>query len=193
MRATAEQEEIDGVHPEKVCEMGLSVSCKRRVCRFNKQGAWLNHDVGEFVKQSAIIEVETLRHQQSILPRNSTETLYIKLLSEDRQKDGEDKVGRLIKSMNGTPDASHIWQLGCANRICGELGDFRRGKQSAALFYNPNQDVRMTIQGDFECLLEDEGLKHIDTQIQRHSQRQGRKPGFKDSNLNNLVMLNCDH
>ena len=27
LRATPEQEEIDGVHPENVCEMGLSVSC----------------------------------------------------------------------------------------------------------------------------------------------------------------------
>ena len=27
LRATAEQEEIDGVHPENVCETGLSVSC----------------------------------------------------------------------------------------------------------------------------------------------------------------------
>ena len=31
--------------------------------------------------------------------------------AEDRQKYGEDKVGRLVKSMYGTQDASHIWQL----------------------------------------------------------------------------------
>ena len=97
------------------------------------------------------------------------------------------------KNMCGTQDASHIGQLGCANRICGESGSFQRNKHSAALFYNPNQDVRMTMQGDFECLLDDDGLKHINTQIQRRSERQGRTPGFKDSNLNNLVMLNCDH
>ena len=36
---------------------------------------------------------------------------YIKLPVEDRQKYGEDKVGRLVKSMYGTPDAFHIWQL----------------------------------------------------------------------------------
>ena len=96
----------------------------RRVCGFNKQGACLSHGVGEFV-----IEVETLRHQQSILPRNN------------------DK---------------------------------------------PNQDVRMALQGDFEWLLDDDGLQHINTQIQRRSERQGRTPGFKDSNLNNLMMLNCE-
>ena len=33
---------------------------------------------------------------------------YIRLPAEDRQKFGEDKVGRLIKSMYGTQDASHI-------------------------------------------------------------------------------------
>ena len=37
--------------------------------------------------------------------------IYIKLPAEDRQKNGEDKVGRLIKSMYGTQDASHVWQL----------------------------------------------------------------------------------
>ena len=64
--------------------------------------------------------------------------IYIRLPAEDRQKDGQDKVGRLVKSMCGTQDASHIWQLGCVNLICGELGGFRRGKHSASLFHNPN-------------------------------------------------------
>ena len=92
--------------------------------------------MGEFVEQRKTIEVETLRHQQSTFPRNSPETP-----AEDRQKYGEDKVGRLIKSMCGTQDASHIWQLDYVNLICGELGGFGRGKHSAALFHNPNQDV----------------------------------------------------
>ena len=58
------------------------------------------------------------------------------------------KLADFIKSMYGTQDASHIWQLDYVNLICGELGGFRRGKHSAALFYNPNQDVRMTVHGD---------------------------------------------
>ena len=74
--------------------------------------------------------------------------IYIKLPAEDRQKYGEDKVGRLIKSMYGTQDASHIWQLNCVNLTCGKLGGFRRGKHSAALFHHPNQDVRMAVHGD---------------------------------------------
>ena len=74
--------------------------------------------------------------------------IYIKLPAEDRQKYGEDTVGRLIKSMYGTQDASHIWQLDHVNLICGELGGFRRGKHSAALFQNRNQDVRMAVHGD---------------------------------------------
>ena len=66
---------------------------------------------------------------------------YIRLPAEDRQKNGEDKVGRLIKSMYGTQYVSHIWQLDYVNLICGELGRFRRCKHGAALFHNPNQDV----------------------------------------------------
>ena len=38
--------------------------------------------------------------------------------------------------MYGTEDASHIWQLDYVNLICGELGGFRRGRHSAALFHN---------------------------------------------------------
>ena len=37
--------------------------------------------------------------------------IYIKLPAKDRQKYGENNVGRLINSMYGTQDASHIWQL----------------------------------------------------------------------------------
>ena len=62
------------------------------------------------------------------------------------------------------------------------------GNHNAALLYNPNQDVRMAMQGDFECLLhDDDGFKHIDIQIQRRRERDERRLGFKDSNLNNLV------
>ena len=39
-----------------------------------------------------------------------------------------------------------------------------RGKHNAALFHNPNQDVRMAMQGDFQCLLDNDGFKHIDIQ-----------------------------
>ena len=57
--------------------------------------------------------------------------IHIRLPAADRQKYGVNKVGRLIKSMSGTQDASHIWQLDHVNLICGELGGFLRGKTTA--------------------------------------------------------------
>ena len=64
--------------------------------------------------------------------------------------------------MYGSQDSSHTWQLDCVNQICGELGGFRRGKHSAALFHNPNQDVRMSVHGDdFVCLSDDVGTKEM--------------------------------
>ena len=60
--------------------------------------------------------------------------IHIRLPAEDRQKYGEDKVGRLIKSMYGTQDASHIWQLDYVTLIFAELGGFRGGKHSAVSF-----------------------------------------------------------
>ena len=78
--------------------------------------------------------------------------IYIRLPAEERQEYDEDKVGRIIKSMYVTQDASHIWQLDYVNLICGESGGFRRGTHSAALFHNPNQDVRMAVRGDDLCV-----------------------------------------
>ena len=139
---------------------------RRPVCRLNKQGAWLKLDVGEFVEQKKVIEVEMLRHQRSVLPRNNGET------------------------------HSHL------TRACVEHNAERRktdaalckSKHNAALLHNPNQGVIttvqedendtkdgdytlvlcVTLQGDLGYLLEEDGLKHINTQIQRHSERQGR-------------------
>ena len=50
--------------------------------------------------------------------------------------------------MYGTQHASHIWQLDYVTLICGELERIRRGKHSAALFNNSNEDVRMAVHGD---------------------------------------------
>ena len=78
--------------------------------------------------------------------------------------------------------------------ICGESGGFRRGQHRAALFHNPNQDVRMAVPGDdLVCLSDDDGLKHIDKLLKSTytAKRHGRTRGFKDSNLNDLVSLNC--
>ena len=78
--------------------------------------------------------------------------------------------------MYGTQDASHIWQLDYVDLICGELEGFPRGKHSAALFHNPNQDVRMAMRGDdFVCLSDDvfsnpnrqgKTWEHLDSKIQ---------------------------
>ena len=39
---------------------------------------------------------------------------------------------------------------------------FRRGKHSAALLHNPDQEVGMAVHGDdFVCLSDDDGLKHV--------------------------------
>ena len=78
--------------------------------------------------------------------------------------------------MYETQDASHIWQLDYVNLICGELGGFRRGKHSAALFHNPNQDVRMVVHGDdFVCLSDDDNLNINDSFVKSklHSERHG--------------------
>ena len=116
--------------------------------------------------------------------------IYIKLPAEGRQK--YDKVGRWVKGVYGTEDASHIWQLDYLNLICGEFGVFRRGKHSAALFHNPNQDVRMAVHGDdFVCLSDDDGLKHIDSLLKsKYTAKDMRTLGFEDSDVKSFLLLN---
>ena len=118
--------------------------------------------------------------------------IYIRLPAEDRQKYGEDKVGRLVKSTYRTQDASHIWHLDYVNLICGELGGFRRGQRSAALFHNPNQDERMAVHGDdFVCLSDNDGLKHIDSLLKsKYTAKDTGTLGFEDSHVKSLLLLN---
>ena len=94
--------------------------------------------------------------------------------------------------MHGTQDASHIWQLDCVNLICGELGGFRRGKHSEALFHYPIQDVRMAVHGDdFVRLSDDDGLKHIDSlRKSKHTTKDMGTLAFEDSDVKSLLCLN---
>ena len=118
--------------------------------------------------------------------------IYIILPAEDRQKYGEDNVGRLTKSTYGTQDASHIWQLDYVNLICGELGGFRRGKHSATLFHSSDEDVRMAVYGDdFVCLSDDDGLKHIDGLLKsKYTAKDMGTLGCEDSDVKSLLLLN---
>ena len=138
-----------------------------------------------------------LRHydiSQAHFQGTAQRLIYIKLPAEDRQKQGEDKVGRLVKSMYGIQDASHIWHLDYVNLICGELGGLRRGKHSAALFHNPHQDVRKTVHGDdFVCLSDDDELKHIDCLLKyKYTAKDMGTLGFKDSDVKSLLLLNSE-
>ena len=94
--------------------------------------------------------------------------------------------------MHETQDASHIWKRDYVNLICGELGGFRRGKHSAALFHNPNQDVRVAVRGDdFVCLSDDDGLKHIDSLLKsKYTAKDMGTLGFEDSDVKIFLLLN---
>ena len=78
------------------------------------------------------------------------------------------------------------------NLICGELGGFRRGKHSAALFHNPSQDVRTAVLGDdFVCLSDNDGLKHIDSLLKsKYTAKDMGTLGFGDSDVKSLRLLN---
>ena len=111
--------------------------------------------------------------------------IHGRLPAEDRQTYGEDKVGRLIKSMHGTQDASHIWQLDFVNLMCGESGGFQRGKHSAALFHNSNEDVRRQCTDTTLCVCQTtmDSLTSTHFSNQKYTAEDMGTLGFEDSDL----------
>ena len=161
------------------CWWDESVCVLHKTSPWTQQGACSNHDVSEFVKQREIIwELKHFDISRTYFPGTMERLFYIWLPQ------------KIVRSTN---HLTRTWVELRMLHTSGSFGILQRNKHSAILFHNPNLGVRMTMQGDFEHLLEDDGLKHITTQIQRRSERQGRTSEVKDSNLNTLVMLYCDY
>ena len=103
-------------------------------------------------------------------------------------------VGRLLKSMYGTQDASHIWQLDYATLFCDptQNGTFVRGKHNAALFYSAQMDARMVVHGDdFLCLADDDGLQHVDDKLRsRYTVKDLGTLGPDEKDVRKLNVLN---
>ena len=85
---------------------------------------------------------------------------------------------------------SHIWQLDYVILVCGELRGFRRAQHSAALFQNPNKDVRMAVYGDdFVCLSDDDGIKHIDKLLEsKYTAKDMGTLGSEESDVKSLQL-----
>ena len=83
---------------------------------------------------------------------------------------------------------SHNRQLDYVTLIGGELGGFRRGKHSAAMFHNSNEHVKMAVHGDdIVCLSDDDGLEHIDKRLKsQNTARDMETLGFEESDLTAL-------
>ena len=72
-----------------------------------------------------------------------------------------------------------------------DLGGFRRGKHSAALFRNSNEDVRTAVHGDdFVCLSVADGLKHIDRHLKPCTAKDVETVGFEESDVKSVLLLN---
>ena len=82
---TEEQGKINGVHSESVYEIvPMRDTDERHGCFAENQSVnstskvlGSNRDVGEFVEQRMVIDVETLQHQQNILPGTRKKLIYI--------------------------------------------------------------------------------------------------------------------
>ena len=88
-------------------------------------------------------------------------------------------------------NAYHIWQRDYVTLISGELGGFRRGKHNAALFHDPNQDVRMAVHDDdFACLSDEDALKHIHKLLKsKHAAKDMGTLDLAESDVRSLLLF----
>ena len=75
----------------------------------------------------------------------ATRDLYVELPSEIR-KPGEDKVGKLLKSLYGTRDAASNWEK-TIRKVMESFG-FICSMGTPCNFYHPTRDLRCTVHGD---------------------------------------------
>ncbi|CAK0895671.1 unnamed protein product, partial [Prorocentrum cordatum] len=118
--------------------------------------------------------------------------VYVELPAEDRPRYGEKMLGRLVKSMYGTQDASHLWQLDYVDLCPSSEGGFKRGKHNAALFFNPAGDIRMAVHGgDFVVLSDVDGLEHVDRLLSpKYPSKMMGTLGFDEGDYESLQLLN---
>ena len=72
-----------------------------------------------------------------------------------------------------------------------DLWRIRKLPKSAALFHNPNQDVRMADHGDdYVCLSDDDGLEHIDSLLEsKYTAKDMGTLGFENSDVKSFQLL----
>ncbi|CAK0870975.1 unnamed protein product, partial [Prorocentrum cordatum] len=72
--------------------------------------------------------------------------VYVELPEEETHDDPEPMVGRLLKTMHGTVDASHVWQddyIGLASSH-----GFKEGVSNPALLYHAERHIQAEVHGD---------------------------------------------
>lgn len=88
-------------------------------------------------------------------------------LPPECKKEGEDKVGLLLKSMYGTRDAAANWEREIRRALVDELG-FTQGRATPCNFYHERRGLRVTVHGDdFETLGHLEDLQWFEGQLEK--------------------------
>ena len=161
-----------------------------QACGFNKQGACPSRDVGECHFEVKRCDISGTHFQETVerliyvwlSQKTDRNTIH---LSKARVELGTLHTSGSLAVRTAPVDSTCLFlrKTNASRKV---------NKHSAALFYSPNQDVRMAMQGDFQCLLDDDGFKQINIQIQRRSERHGRTPGLKDSNLRSGSMMKTE-
>ena len=132
----------------------------------------LSHDVGEFVEHWETIEVETFGHQQSTLTRKRSRDLFT-----------SDFPQRIVRSMAKTKLTD--WSRSCTEittlPTSGNLimwtwfvESWETSGETTQCIIVPQSKSRCEKEvhhDDFVCFSDADGLKHMDFQIWKHSER----------------------
>ena len=77
----------------------------------------------------------------------SRRLIHVELPDELRAKHGQHMVGRLVKSLYGTRDASSIWEYAIRDVLVNKL-EFIQGSSSPCHYYHKVRQIRVTVHGD---------------------------------------------
>ena len=87
--------------------------------------------------------------------------IYVELPEEDEMKKAG-MVGKLLRTMYGTQDASRLWQKDYTELLVANT--YRAGISNPALFYSATWDARMLVHGDdFVMLADEDAISHMDS------------------------------
>ncbi|CAK0812745.1 unnamed protein product, partial [Prorocentrum cordatum] len=115
--------------------------------------------------------------------------VYVELPEEETCEDPEPMVGKLLKTMYGTVDASHVWQDDYIG-LTSSRG-FQKGISIPAVLYHADRQMQAEVHGDgFGVIMKKSQGGWLDEVLSRHDFKVAGLPSSRATSEQSVVYLN---